>query len=62
MSDTAYVNGAFTPLAAAQVSILDRGFLFADGVYEVAAVLDGRSLRRIEILEVGARSHRRAGT
>jgi len=38
----AYVNGAFVPLSDAKVSILDRGFLFADGIYEVAAVLDGR--------------------
>jgi D-alanine transaminase len=30
------------PLTEAKVSILDRGFLFADGIYEVAAVLDGR--------------------
>jgi D-alanine transaminase len=37
----AYVNGTFVPLANAQISILDRGFLFADGVYEVVAVLDG---------------------
>lgn len=42
MSDIAYVNGAYTPLADARISILDRGFLFADGVYEVAAVIDGR--------------------
>ena len=42
MSDIAYVNGAYTPIADAHVSILDRGFLFADGVYEVAAVIDGR--------------------
>ncbi len=42
MSDIAYVNGVFTPLEDARVSILDRGFLFADGVYEVAAVIDGR--------------------
>jgi len=39
---TAYVNGEFLPLEHARVSVLDRGFLFADGVYEVAAVLDGR--------------------
>jgi D-alanine transaminase len=38
----AYVNGSFVPLSEAKVSILDRGFLFADGIYEVAAVLDGR--------------------
>lgn len=42
MSDLAYVNGAYTPLEDARVSILDRGFLFADGVYEVAAVIDGK--------------------
>jgi D-alanine transaminase len=42
LPDIAYVNGAFTPLEDARVSILDRGFLFADGVYEVAAVIDGR--------------------
>jgi D-alanine transaminase len=38
----AYVNGSFVPMADAKVSILDRGFLFADGIYEVAAVLDGK--------------------
>jgi D-alanine transaminase len=38
----AYVNGSFVPLAEARVSVLDRGFLFADGIYEVAAVLDGK--------------------
>jgi len=40
--DIAYVNGEFTPLHEARVFVLDRGFLFGDGVYEVAAVLDGR--------------------
>ena len=38
----AYVNGAFVPEAEAVVSIFDRGFLFADGVYEVIALVDGR--------------------
>jgi D-alanine transaminase len=38
----AYVNGAFVPLTEAKVSILDRGFLFADGIYEVSAVLGGK--------------------
>ena len=42
MSQIAYVNGAYVPLNEAKVSILDRGFLFADGIYEVSAVLDGR--------------------
>ena len=38
----AYVNGSFVPMADAKVSVLDRGFLFADGIYEVAAVLEGK--------------------
>ncbi|MGJ5178815.1 D-amino-acid transaminase [Bradyrhizobium oligotrophicum] len=42
MDPIAYVNGAFVPLSEANVSVLDRGFLFADGIYEVAAVLDGK--------------------
>lgn len=42
MARIAYVNGSFLPLEEAKVSILDRGFLFADGIYEVTAVLDGK--------------------
>src|SRR3981189_4009909 len=42
LDQIAYVNGSFVPLADAKVSVLDRGFLFADGIYEVAAVLDGK--------------------
>lgn len=42
MDRIAYVNGEFVPLKQASISILDRGFLFADGIYEVSAVLDGR--------------------
>lgn len=42
MTRIAYVNGSFVPLDEAKVSILDRGFLFADGIYEVTAVIDGR--------------------
>ena len=42
MTRIAYVNGTYLPAAEATVSIFDRGFLFADGVYEVTAVLDGR--------------------
>ncbi len=42
MSRIVYVNGAFLPEEEASVSIFDRGFLFADGVYEVTSVLDGR--------------------
>src|ERR1700693_5074457 len=42
LEQIAYVNGSFVPMSQAKVSILDRGFLFADGIYEVAAVLDGK--------------------
>lgn len=37
-----YVNGEFVPENEATISIFDRGFLFADGVYEVTTVLDGK--------------------
>jgi D-alanine transaminase len=37
-----YVDGSFVPVAEAKVSVFDRGFLFADGIYEVSAVLDGK--------------------
>ena len=40
LDSIAYVNGDFVPLSEAKVSVLDRGFLFADGIYEVSAVLD----------------------
>jgi len=42
LDSIAYVNGSFVPLSEAKVSILDRGFPFADGIYEVSAVLDGK--------------------
>jgi len=44
MSRIAYVNGVFLPLAQAGVSVEDRGFLFADAVYEVWGVREGRLL------------------
>jgi D-alanine transaminase len=42
LDQIAYVNGSYVPLTEAKVSVLDRGFLFADGIYEVAAVLEGK--------------------
>ncbi|MEL6168406.1 MAG: D-amino-acid transaminase [Pseudomonadota bacterium] len=42
MSRTVYVNGAYVPEEEAKISVFDRGFLFADAVYEVTSVLDGR--------------------
>ncbi len=42
MSRIVYVNGEYLPEGAAKVSIFDRGFLMADGVYEVTTVIDGK--------------------
>ena len=42
MSRTVYVNGEYLPEEEAKVSIFDRSFLMADGVYEVTSVLDGK--------------------
>jgi D-alanine transaminase len=44
MTRLVYVNGAFVPEAEAKVSVFDRGFLMADGVYEVTSVLGGKLL------------------
>lgn len=51
MGDLAYVNGRFCDPADAVVSIEDRGFQFADGVYEVAVALGRRVFRLDEHLE-----------
>ena len=42
MTRTVYVNGQYLPETEATVSIFDRGFLMADGVYEVTSVLNGK--------------------
>ncbi|MGH1577337.1 D-amino-acid transaminase [Planktotalea sp.] len=42
MTRTVYVNGEYLPETEAKVSIFDRGFLMADGVYEVTSVLGGK--------------------
>ena len=42
MPESVYVNGEWLEPANATVSVFDRGFLFADAVYEVVAVLDGK--------------------
>ncbi len=44
MSRTAYVNGRYLPLSEASVNVEDRGYQFADGVYEVLALAGGRFL------------------
>ncbi|RLJ41110.1 D-alanine transaminase [Litoreibacter meonggei] len=42
MSRIVYVNGDYLPEEEAKVSVFDRGFLFADAVYEVTSILDGK--------------------
>jgi D-alanine transaminase len=42
-----YLNGSLTPLSEAKVSVLDRGFIFGDGIYEVIPVY-GRKMFRSE--------------
>ena len=42
MTRTVYLNGEYLPETEAKVSIFDRGFLMADGVYEVTSVLGGK--------------------
>src|SRR5262245_8071807 len=42
MQELIWLNGDISPLAEASVSVEDRGFQFADGVYEVARVYGGR--------------------
>jgi len=46
-----YLNGDYMPLNEARISVLDRGFLFGDGVYEVIPAYGGRLLRLAEHLE-----------
>lgn len=44
MSRTVYLNGEWLPEEEAKVSIFDRGFLFADAIYEVTGVVGGKLL------------------
>jgi D-alanine transaminase len=54
LPDVAWLNGRYSPLRAAKVSVMDRGFLYGDGVYEVIRThggqpfLTGKHLRRLE--------------
>jgi len=45
-----YLNGNFIPLEDAKVSVLDRGFTFGDGIYEVMPVFSGKVFRLNEHL------------
>ena len=55
---TVYVNGSYVPEDEAKISVFDRGFLFGDGIYEVAAVLGGKL---VDFPAHIARLHRSAG-
>jgi D-alanine transaminase len=49
-TDTVYLNGRYLPRADAKISVMDRGFLFGDGVYEVIPAYNGRLFRPEEHL------------
>jgi D-alanine transaminase len=51
MSQTVYLNGKFLPIEQAHVPVLDRGFIFGDGVYEVIPVYSGFPFRLREHLK-----------
>ena len=40
-----YLNGEFTPLRDAKISVMDRGFIFGDGIYEVVPAYAGKPFR-----------------
>ena len=50
MSEIVYLNGEFMPLDEARIPVLDRGFIFGDGVYEVVPVYTRRPFRMAEHL------------
>ncbi|MBS0322152.1 MAG: D-amino acid aminotransferase [Proteobacteria bacterium] len=55
-SPIVYLNGAFVPLADARISVLDRGFIYGDGVYEVVPVYQRQPFRMAQHLARLARS------
>ncbi len=50
-AQTVYLNGEFTPIEEARIPVLDRGFIFGDGVYEVIPVYSGYPFRLVQHLE-----------
>ncbi|MDD5181411.1 MAG: D-amino acid aminotransferase [Gallionellaceae bacterium] len=48
---TVYLNGQFMPIEEARIPVLDRGFIFGDGVYEVIPVYSRRAFRLAEHLK-----------
>ncbi len=61
MDISVYLNGEFMPLQDAKVSVMDRGFLFADAVYEIIAVYNGRPFHMEEHLDRLAYSLQQTG-
>jgi D-alanine transaminase len=55
-AQTVYLNGEFLPLEEARIPVLDRGFIFGDGIYEVVPVYGGRPFRLAHHLRRLARS------
>jgi D-alanine transaminase len=51
MSSIVYLNGQYLPLEKANISVLDRGFTFGDGVYEVIPVYHGHIFRLTKHIE-----------
>lgn len=56
-----YLNGELTPLSEARVPVLDRGFIFGDGVYEVVPIYGGKPFRLQQHLARLARSQETIG-
>jgi D-alanine transaminase len=57
MTEIVYLNGEFMPLEEARVPVLDRGFIFGDGIYEVIPVYSRHPFRLPEHLARFERSH-----
>ena len=57
MNEIVYLNGEFMPLDNARIPVLDRGFIFGDGVYEVIPVYSRHPFRLPEHLARFERSH-----
>jgi D-alanine transaminase len=58
-SGLVYLNGEFVPFAEAKISVEDRGFNFADGIYEVVRIVGGNAFRldaHLDRFERGARA------
>ena len=51
MKNIVYLNGQFLPEDQATISIMDRGFLFGDGIYEVVPVINGKLVDKHYFLE-----------